>query len=594
MHEHGGWVPQRWPPGRAGRGALTLVILAAVGCPTPPCLAGGGPENILLVVNPSSAESLAVGNAYASLRGIAPVNVFMLPWEDGTESTSIARFRTDILMPILRTIDSRRLSAQIDQIVYSSGFPWRINFGEDLPEEIRGTDRFPSASLTGLTMLYGAVQSGTPAWLDPESNDYFRPLDEAGVPKTTRGFRHWYGWGDQGDLLEAGGNRYLLAVMLAVTSGRGNSINEARRYLRTAALADGTRPGGTIYFVTNSDIRTATRSAPFSAVIRALERLGVAAEVIGGTLPVRKRDVAGIMTGTPSFNWAASGSTIVPGAICENLTSFGGVFTASAGQTPLSEFLRAGAAGSSGTVIEPFSIQAKFPHAGLHVHYVRGASLAEAFYQSVRSPYQLVVVGDPLCQPWAVIPEVEVVHGADGMLLEAGATISGILDLEPRATRPSGAPAESGPIADRFELFIDGIRVKQSGLGERLTFDTSLLPDGHHELRVVAVSASSVETQGRRIVPVSFANHGSATLSLAASPRQVRRGERVKVVATGDGIDSVVVFAAGRVLGRGAGDDVTVEVPAEALGLGEVTIQATGRTADGGVNASPITIEVSE
>jgi hypothetical protein len=67
------------------------------------------------------------------------------------------------------------------------------------------------------------------------------------------------------------------------------------------------------------------------------------------------------MTGIADFDWPASGSTVVPGAICENLTSFGGIFTPAAGQTPLSEFLRAGAAGSSGTVIEPYAIQAKFP-----------------------------------------------------------------------------------------------------------------------------------------------------------------------------------------------------------------------------------------
>jgi hypothetical protein len=586
--------PQRRSPWGFFRGSLVLVMLFAVGCPTPACVAGGGPENVLLVVNPTSAESLAIGNIYASLRGIAPINVFMLPWEGGRESTSIARFRSEILMPILRTIDARRLSAQIDLIVYSSAFPWRIDFADELPPEVRSNDRFPSASLTGLTMLYGAVRGGTPAWLDPESNDYFRPLDEMGVPRSTNGFRHWYGWGPKGELLEAGGNHYLLSVMLAVTSGRGTSVGEAHSYLRAAARADGTRPGGTIYFVKNSDIRTTTRSAPFVATVAALERLGVAAEVISGTLPVRKRDIAGIMTGTPTFNWAASGSAILPGAICENLTSFGGVFTQSAGQTPLSEFLRAGAAGSSGTVIEPFSIQAKFPHPGLQVHYARGASLAEAFYQSVHAPYQLIVVGDPLCQPWAVIPEVEVVRAGDGTRFEAGATVSGVLELEPRATRPRGAPTEPGPIADRFELFVDGIRVAQAGLGDRLTFDTALVPDGHHELRVVAVSASRVETQGRCIVPVSFANRRGPTLAILATPRQVRRSEKVRIVVRGEGVDSVVIFAPGRVLGRGAGGDVTLEVPAEVLGLGEVTIQATGRTGDGGVNAAPTTVEISD
>jgi hypothetical protein len=233
---------------------------------------------------------------------------------------------------------------------------------------------------------FGAIASGTPAWLDPESNDYYRRPGPDGVPPESVGFRGWYGWGDDGRLLEAGGSRYLLAVMLGVTAGRGNTVRELATYLERAAAADGTKPKGTIYLMTNGDVRTTTRSGPFPAIVKELTTLGVKAEIASGTLPQRKRDVAGLMTGTPSFDWATSGSTILPGAICENLTSFGGIFTPSAGQTPLSDFLRAGAAGSSGTVVEPYSIQAKFPHPSIHVHYCRGASLVEAFYQSVSAP----------------------------------------------------------------------------------------------------------------------------------------------------------------------------------------------------------------
>jgi len=112
------------------------------------------------------------------------------------------------------------------------------------------------------------------------------------------------------------------------------------------------------------------------------------------------------MVGKSDFNWPASGSTILPGAICEHLTSLGGVMVENGGQTPLSEFIRNGAAGASGTVTEPYAIQAKFPDPFLHVHYVKGCTLAEAFYQSVRGPYQLLIVGDPLCRPWARIPQV--------------------------------------------------------------------------------------------------------------------------------------------------------------------------------------------
>jgi len=91
--------------------------------------AGGGPENLLLVVNPRSADSLTVANAYAALRGIAPINVLMLPWSGEPDATTIARFRGELLEPILRAIEARRLTGQIDQVVYSCGFPTRIDYG---------------------------------------------------------------------------------------------------------------------------------------------------------------------------------------------------------------------------------------------------------------------------------------------------------------------------------------------------------------------------------------------------------------------------------------------------------------------------------
>ena len=69
------------------------------------------------------------------------------------------------------------------------------------------------------------------------------------------------------------------------------------------------------------------------------------AEIVDGVLPEKKNDVQGVMVGAADFDWKDCGSTILPGAICEHFTSFGGEMRAGAGQTPLSEFLRYGAAG---------------------------------------------------------------------------------------------------------------------------------------------------------------------------------------------------------------------------------------------------------
>ncbi|NBX30107.1 hypothetical protein EBR04_06660 [bacterium] len=572
------------------RRAAILLVSIAWGLAAATARAGGGPENVFLVVNPSSPDSLAVANTFANLRQVPPINVFMLPWTGSEDSVPIGVFRDAILRPVIRAIEARRLATQIDCVVYSCGFPWRVDYVDELTPELRAEDQFPSGSLTGMTMLHSAVNSGAPLWLSADSNHYYRPVGEDGVPAETRGFRSWYGWSKNGDLLEAGGGSYLLSAMLGVTAGRGNTAAEIEAYLRSAAAADGTRPRGTIYFMTNSDIRTTTRSAVFPGVVAALEKLGVKAAVVKGKLPSGKRDVAGLMTGAADFDWPGSGCAVVPGAICENLTSYGAIFTPSAGQTPLSVFLRAGAAGSSGTVTEPFALQAKFPHPSIQVHYARGASLAEAFYQSVRSPYQLLVVGDPLCRPWASIPVVEAVIAPDARSVEPHAPLAGTVEFEPRATVPGGGSA------DRFELFIDGMRLAQCGLGERFTVDTTQLADGYHDLRVVAIESSPVESQGRWIMPVSFANNGR-TLALDVEPRRVKASGTVRVSVSGTGLESVVIYAMGRVLGRTRESASAVEVPAELLGRGSVTIQAIGRAGSGvanSVNAVPVTVEVTD
>jgi len=572
-----------------------LALLAAVDR----ARAGLGPESLFLVVNASSPDSVAVANAFVALRDVPPINVLMLPWQGGTESMSIAAFRSDLLLPVLRAIDARRLGTQIDCIVYSSDFPWRIDFGTEMPPALAAQEPYKhaSGSLTGMTMLYQAVQAGAgPVWLDQRSNRYWRPLDAAGIPISTDGFRGWYGWGPAGELMEAGGNRYLLAVMLGVTAGRGNSVPEIVRSLESAAASDGTRPQGTIYFVTNEDVRTTTRSPGFQPIVDELTRTGVKAEIIKGTLPVDRRDVAGLMTGRADFDWQASRSTIVPGAICENLTSFGAVFASTAAQTPLSAFIRAGAAGSSGTVTEPYAIQAKFPHPSIQLHYARGATLAEAFYQSVQSPYQLLVVGDPLCRPWAAIPRVDVsLRTVDGGPLESGAALSGLVELAPEGLveRPPG-DGRAASVVDRFALFVDGVRLAQCSVGERLALDTTRLADGHHELSVVGTESSSLESQGRWAMPVRFANHGRS-LTLGIAPTRVKATEGVRVTVKGDGIDGAAVFAMGRVLGRTTGAEATIEVPAALLGRGRVEVHATGRAGEGaagGVNAAPVTVEV--
>ena len=70
--------------------------------------------------------------------------------------------------------------------------------------------------------------------------------------------------------------------------------------------------------------------------------------------------------------------------------------------------MRYGAAGSRGTVHEPYAQHPKFPNPLIHVFYADGCSLAEAFYRGIWGPYQLMGVGDGLARPFARFVDVEV------------------------------------------------------------------------------------------------------------------------------------------------------------------------------------------
>jgi len=349
----------------------------------------------------------------------------------------------------------------------------------------------------------------------------------------------------------------------------------------------------------NGDVRSTTRdkNKAFETAIASLHELGVAGEIVDGVTPIGKNDVQGLMTGIASFSWASSKSAILPGAICENFTSFGAVFEAGNSQTTLAELLRYGAAGSSGTVVEPYAIQAKFPAPAIQVHYARGCSLAESFYQSVHAPLQLLIVGDPLCRPWASIPKVQVSGVA------AGEKVRGKIEIKPTATVPEIHGAEghaaAGPAVDRFELYVDGLRQAQCAAGGTLWLDTTALADGDSELRVVAIEAGPIESQGETILNVSVANH-DRSLACTVSAKRVRLGKSLQVTVKGTGLEWVAVFDNARLMGRVNGSSGTVTIDTTRLGQGPVLLRGVGKVAGKAaegdthmVFAKPVAVEIT-
>ena len=227
---------------KIGRSSLALLWAILAICRLlaflPAARAGGGPENVLLVVNSADSDSLTIANHYIQLRQIPASNVMYLNWRGSPAKTDINTFRDKILMPLLGEMDTRKISAQIDYVVYSSGFPWAIDFLSDVPQALRNDAQLQNnheASLSGLTyLMVPVVTKDSASYISTPPNRYFvanrymrlrenlngqtweisagsngmvmprsgstdgyeqlaAPVNDSTVG--SHGFRSWYGWG---------------------------------------------------------------------------------------------------------------------------------------------------------------------------------------------------------------------------------------------------------------------------------------------------------------------------------------------------------------------------------------------------------------
>ena len=423
--------------------------------------------------------------------------------------------------------------------------------------------------------LANAIRSGwqyrnytlkDPLLSDLQSDPLFSGLvkrvpDEPFEFAPTIAFRNRYQYGPNGMLnnYKGQGNRFYLSTVLAVTRNYGNTEQEALDQLRRTILADATNPTGSFYFTTTSDVRTRTRKPNFDSAITRLRKMGYGAEVVSGTLPQIKPRVLGATIGTPSFNWKSSGSRFVPGAIGDNLTSYGGRMVLQP-QTKLSEFLANGAAGASGTVTEPFALQAKFPHPMIHVHYTRGSTLAEAFYQSVSGPTQLLIVGDALCRPFGKVPE----FGVTGVSLNQ--KVSGTITLDP-------SPDSTSVRIAGYQLLVDGRLVHAQANSTEMPIDTTAMADGHHEFRIVAIAGNLLESASSVVIPLRVDNSGHEVV-LTAESKKYLDTDAIELKATSNVGDAIALLHNGRVIAQETGRDVTFNFDATLVGRGPIQLEA--------------------
>ncbi|MGP8198764.1 MAG: TIGR03790 family protein [Limisphaerales bacterium] len=395
-----------------------LSILAAA-CSATNLWAGGSGLNVVVVVNQNSTNSIQLANAYCEQRCVPPQNVLRLTnqWSGGSVYCVEDEFQNELCAPLLAMLSERGLTNQIEFVLLSM----------DLPYYVVGTN-----GINGTTsaLFYGFKPDTVPppglpvscSLPDDSFNSYaFSELPFAeGAPDT------------------AATNSFL-AVMLTDSNG----LAGAELILDRGVAGDSSFPAQPVYLEKTADTARNVRFYEFDNAV-------FETRIHGGHPTVRTTsdstsftNLLGLETGLTDFDLPTN--AYVPGAIADNLTSFGGYLLVNSGQTPLLAFLDAGASGSYGTVVEPCNYLQKFPNPLDYFYQARGFCLAEAYYQSIQNPYQGVMVGEPLSAPFALRGE--------GIWNQppAGAVLSGATNLQLEFS----AAAANLPL-NHVDLFVDG------------------------------------------------------------------------------------------------------------------------------------------
>jgi len=418
-----------------------------------------GPHEVLLLVNEESKDSVEIADEYAKLRSIPAVNIVRLRLPVETALTSITRkdFTRLIWEPVTSEIAKRGIDDHILAWVYSVDFPSAVNFD-------------PQLSIQGLTFLRNrlpdsdATMKGryiSPLFCGPDNPD--------GGAFSSQSFDVYRAW--------MGKDMPVPSMVLGCMGERGNTRDIVLKCLRRGATSDGTMPTGTVYFVTGEDVRAVCRAWQYPRAVKDLRTLGVRG-VISSKLPSGDQRILGVMCGMVEVKPEEGWNAFLPGSMAEHLTSAAGIF-ASANQTKLSAWIKAGATASAGAVTEPYCLWTKFPSARFYVHYAKGCTVMESFYQSIRCPLQLLLAGDPLASPWAPKGDVELA----GLEKE---TISGVVKLT------AGVHSAQKSSYRKFMFLVDGRVVGNESV---LLLDAAALGKGAHTVRAVAYSTGSLRHQ---------------------------------------------------------------------------------------------------
>jgi uncharacterized protein (TIGR03790 family) len=379
--------------------------------------AGGSGLNVVVVVNQNSTNSVQLGNYYCERRGVPPQNLLRITnWTGGNVEWTTSDFTNSLVNPLLSMLSSRGLTNQIDYIVLSMDFPYRVVQS--------GAQSGRNSTTAALFYGFKPDDLGNSCSLPTASSNSY--VGSEGIFRQT-------------PPITAGSNSWLVTMLTS------SNLAQAKAIIDRSTAGDGTFPTQMVWLAKTTDLPRNVRYLEFDNTIFDARVAGDSSiQRTNLDSPYELTNLLGYQTGLAGFNLLPN--ALVPGAIADSLTSFAGMlYENSYGQTTLLIFMNAGACGSYGTIIEPCNYLQKFPSPQDYFYQARGFSLAECYYMSLVNPYQGLIVGEPLAAPFARPPVGAWVN------LPTNSVLSGITNLTLQCT----ASTSNRPI-QQVDLFLDG------------------------------------------------------------------------------------------------------------------------------------------
>ncbi len=361
-----------------------------------------GPDSVL-VLAAATTESTVLADSYMAARQI-PSSQRCIVQVPATEDLGLQDFLQLVLKPMQLCMSKGKITDRIEAIAVMRGLPRRVRIDTAAGQPIVALTAALMVSQSTLpddkTPLLGqdpgltADCSGTPCYAANWPNPYKKGAFTPGFAKLT-GSAHHHLW--------------------LATAIDGYDLADAQQLAQRGAAADlQIDPTATWLLMQGADPARAALDWEYPKVLKAL--LGLGAQAVSEPFATASvgRVLAGFATGTADLGATVEGNSYAPGAIIDNLTSFGAVPAnfvdpLSGGQpwqVSICRWIRAGATGAHGTVDEPLSNC--FPSRQFLVDYRNGATLAEAYLRNMPYVYwKNLVLGDPMTAPYATRPTLD-------------------------------------------------------------------------------------------------------------------------------------------------------------------------------------------